>query len=146
MISFLLQCEPNQSNEIPLHSGPVLRSGVLQSSFDALTLENLRIGHLLIDHFDNITILFVITLDGLTLRKYSFFNNQLCLIEHIELKPTNIPENQWKINRAEFILETVNIIFFFFFFFPLRNLFVHFSERNSSHNNQICIETLGRTL
>jgi hypothetical protein len=92
-------------------SAPVLRSGVLHSSFNPFTLENIRIGHLLIDHFNDITILFVITLNGLELRKYSSINNQLCLIEQIQLKPTNIPENQWKINKAEFIPETVKIFF-----------------------------------
>jgi len=74
---------------------------------DILTLDNIRIGHLLIDHLNDITILFVITFDGLLLRKYSLINNQLCLIEQIQLKPRNISENQWKINKAEFISETV---------------------------------------
>ena len=104
------QCEPNQSNEIPLPSGPVLQSGVLQSSFETLTFENIRIGHLFVDHFQNMTIIFVITLDGLSLRKYSLVNNQLCLIEHIQLKPTNISDEQWKINRVEFLSETVRNI------------------------------------
>ncbi|CAF1259554.1 unnamed protein product [Rotaria magnacalcarata] len=105
------KCEPNQSNENLVSSGPVLQSGVLQSSYDALTLDNIRIGHLLINHFYDITILFVITDDSLVLRKYSLINNQqLCLIEHIQLKPTNTPHHQWKINKAEFILETKEIV------------------------------------
>jgi len=79
---------------------------------DILTLDNIRIGHLLIDHLNDITILFVITFDGLLLRKYSLINNQLCLIEQIQLKPINIPENQWKINKVEFISETVNLYLF----------------------------------
>ncbi|CAF3351512.1 unnamed protein product [Rotaria sp. Silwood1] len=104
------KCEPNQSNENLISSGPILRSGVLYSSYDPLILDNIRIGHLLINNFNDITILFVITFDSLVLRKYSLINKQLCLIEHIQLKPINIPENQWKINKAEFILETKEII------------------------------------
>ncbi|CAF3565382.1 unnamed protein product [Adineta steineri] len=104
------KCEPNQSSNIPSPSGPVLRSDVLQSSFDVLTLENIRIGHLLVDHFNGITIIFVITFDGLELRKYTLINNQLCLIEQIQLKPPDILDNQWKINKAEFISEKKLIV------------------------------------
>jgi hypothetical protein len=60
-----------------------------------------------------VTILFVITLDGLLLKKYSLVNNQLCFIEQIQLKPMNITDNQWKINKVEFISETVKKFFFF---------------------------------
>jgi hypothetical protein len=88
-------------------SGPVLRSGILQSSFDALIFDDIRIGHLLVDQLNDITILFVITLDGLLLRKYSLLNNQLCLLEQMELKPPVILINHWKINKAEFISQTV---------------------------------------
>ena len=102
-----VQCEPHQSSEIPLPSGPVLRSGVLQSSFEALPLDNIRIGQLLIDRINDITIFFVITLNGFELRKYSLINHELCLLEQIQLKPTTIPDNQWKINQAEFLSERV---------------------------------------
>ena len=105
---FLLQCERNQVNKHEISSQPVLRSGVLQSSFDVLTLDDIHIGHLLVNQVNKITVLFVVTLDGLFLRKYSLINNQLCLIEQIELKPTHILNDQWKINKAEFILETVS--------------------------------------
>lgn len=84
---------------------------------DALVLDNIRIGHLLIDHINDITIVFVITHDSLVLRKYSLINNQLCLIEHIQLKPTNISEDQWKIRKAELITETVKKQIFFSFCF-----------------------------
>jgi hypothetical protein len=46
-------------------------------------------------------------LDGLWLRKYSLLNNQLCLLEIIELKPSMILGNDWKVNKAEFISQTV---------------------------------------
>jgi hypothetical protein len=92
----------------PLPSGAVLRSGVLQSSLDALILDDIRIGHLLVDQLNDITIIFVITLDGLWLRKYSLLINQkLCLIEQITLKPPMISEENWKVNKAEFISKTV---------------------------------------
>lgn len=94
---------------MPLPSGPVLRSGVLQSTVEALTLDNIRIGHLLVDQFDDITILFVITNDGLFLKKYSLLSDHgLCLIENLELRPPHLSNNQWKVNRAEFIHETVS--------------------------------------
>ena len=68
--------------------GPVLRSGVLQPSFNALVLNDVHIGHLLVDQLNGITVLFVITLDGLWLRKYSLLADQtLCLLEQIDLKP-----------------------------------------------------------
>ena len=99
-----LQCQANHSS---LPSGPVLRSGVLQSSFAVLTFANIRIGHLLVDRLEEITVLFVITDDGSTLRKYSLLaNEQLCLLEQMELKPTTDDED-WKVNRAEFLAETV---------------------------------------
>lgn len=89
-------------------SGPVLRSGVLQSAFDALILDDIRIGHLLVDQFNDITILFVVTMDGLWLRKYSLLTNKnLCLIEQILLKPAMILEENWKVNKVEFISKTV---------------------------------------
>lgn len=103
-----VQCEPNQSNENGYVSGRVLRSGVLHSSSDALTFDDIRIGHLFTDHFNGITIYFVITSDSLFLRKYSLIQNQLCLIEQVPLKPVDLPDDQWKINRAEFIFERVN--------------------------------------
>jgi hypothetical protein len=112
--NFFFQCEFNPFNDIsPLPSGPVLRSGVLQSAFDALVLDNIRIGHLLVDQFNDITILFVITLDGLWLRKYSLLiNKNLCLIEEIPLKPPMILADNWKVNKAEFISKTVRKYFF----------------------------------
>jgi hypothetical protein len=86
----------------------VLRSEVLRSAFDALVLDGIRIGHLLADQIDNVTMLFVITLDGLWLRKYSLLsNNQLCFLEQIELKPTDVLKEQWKVNRVEWIATTV---------------------------------------
>ncbi|CAF4315487.1 unnamed protein product, partial [Rotaria sp. Silwood2] len=108
-------CEPNSSNDISsIASGRVLRSGVLQSSFDALILDDIRIGHLLVDHFYDVTVFFIITLDGLWLRKYSLITNEndkkLCLIEQIELKPSMISSNDWKVNKAEFISKTKEII------------------------------------
>ncbi len=100
----------------PIPSGPVLRSGVLQSSFDAIILDDIRIGHLLVDQLNDITILFVITLDGLWLRKYSLLTNKkLCLIEQIQLKPPMISLNDWRVNKAEFISKTVKTIFFIHF-------------------------------
>jgi hypothetical protein len=91
-----------------LPSGPVLRSGVLQSSFDALMLDDIRIGHLLVDQFNDVTILFVISMDGLWLRKYSLLiNKNLCLLEQIPLKPPFILAENWKVNKAEFISKTV---------------------------------------
>ncbi|CAF0766279.1 unnamed protein product [Rotaria sordida] len=109
------KCELNSSNNISsIPSGRVLRSGVLQSSFDALILDDIRIGHLLVDHFYDVTIFFVITLDDLWLRKYSLITNEnnkkLCLIEQIELKPSMISSNDWKINKVEFISKTKEII------------------------------------
>ncbi|CAF3442509.1 unnamed protein product [Rotaria sp. Silwood1] len=109
------KCESNSSYEIPsTPSGRVLRSGVLKSSFDALILDDIRIGHLLVDHFYDVTVVFVITLDGLWLRKYSLITNEndkkLCLIEQIELKPSMISSNDWKVNKAEFISKTKEII------------------------------------
>ncbi|CAF4416781.1 unnamed protein product, partial [Rotaria sp. Silwood2] len=109
------KCEPNSSNDISsIASGRVLRSGVLQSSFDALILDDIRIGHLLVDHFYDVTVFFIITLDGLWLRKYSLITNEndkkLCLIEQIELKPSMISSNDWKVNKAEFISKTKEII------------------------------------
>jgi hypothetical protein len=94
----------------PIPPGPILRSGVLQSSSDALILDDIRIGHLLVDQFNDITILFVITLDGLWLRKYSLLTNKnLCLLEQIELKPPMISLNEWKVNKAELIPKTVRM-------------------------------------
>ena len=103
-----LQCDKSPStNEIPLPSGPVLRSGVLQSSFDALTFANLRISHLLIDYVDDVTILFVITFDEPSLRKYSLLSNQqLCFLEQLQLRATSAEEH-WRVNKAELIGETV---------------------------------------
>jgi hypothetical protein len=92
---------------------------------------------------NDITIFFVITFDSLLLRKYSSINNQLCLIEQIELKPTNIPENQWKINKAEFISETVKIIFLIQF---SNQICILFSERNHHDHNYIRFKTFCRTL
>jgi hypothetical protein len=90
-------------------SGLVFRSGILQSSFDALVFDDIRIGHLFVDQFNDITVLFVITLDGLWLRKYSLLNNQnLCLLEKIPLKSPNISIENWKVNKAEFISKTVS--------------------------------------
>lgn len=92
-----------------LPSGPVLRSGVLHASIGALTFENIRIGHLLVDRLDeSITVFFVITADGLTLRKYSLLGNeQLCLLEQMELKSSSGSDDDWRVNRAEFLSETV---------------------------------------
>lgn len=94
-----------------ISSGRVLRSNALQPSFDPLVFDDIRIGHLLVDHFHDVTILFIITLDGLWLRKYSLITNEngktLCLIEQINLKPTSILSHDWKVNRAEFITEKV---------------------------------------
>ncbi|CAF2146086.1 unnamed protein product [Rotaria magnacalcarata] len=109
------KCDSSLSNELlPVSSGPVLRSKVLQSSFNALILDDIRIGHLLVDHFNDLTILFVITLDGLWLRKYSLIvhenDKQLCLIEQIELKPSMISSDEWKVNKAEFISQKKEII------------------------------------
>ncbi|CAF1267399.1 unnamed protein product [Adineta steineri] len=106
------KCESNQSNNISsIPLGPVLRSGVLQSSFDALVFDDIHIGHLLVDQLNDITILFVITLDGLWLRKYSLLlDRKLCLIEQIQLKPPMISANSWKINKAEFISKTKEIV------------------------------------
>ena len=62
----------------------------------------------MIDRFNDVTILFVITLDGRSMRKYSLLpNQQLCFLEQVELKPPTIPDNEWKVNRAELIAETV---------------------------------------
>jgi len=73
-----------------------------------LTFDDIRIGHLLIDQFDDFTILFVFTFDGLWLRKYSLLKNEkLCLIEQIPLKSPTIVEDNWKINQVEFISQTV---------------------------------------
>lgn len=95
-------------------SGHILRSGVFQSSVDTLILDDIRIGHLLVDHFDDITIFFVITLDGFWLRKYSLIvtenDKKLCLIEQIQLKPPLISSNNWQVNKAEFIMQTVKKI------------------------------------
>ncbi|CAF1551949.1 unnamed protein product [Adineta ricciae] len=91
--------------------GPVLRSGVLQPSFNALVLDNIHIGHLLVDQLNGITVLFVITLDGLWLRKYSLLSDQtLCLLEQIDLKPPMISIENWKINKAEMIAKTKEIV------------------------------------
>jgi hypothetical protein len=95
-----------------LPSGPVLRSGVLQSSVDAFILDDIRIGHLLVDQFDDITILFVVTMDGLWLRKYSLLiNKNLCLLEQIPIKSPKISAENWKVNKAEFISKTVRKYF-----------------------------------
>ncbi|UJR23891.1 hypothetical protein I4U23_026863 [Adineta vaga] len=86
------KCDSSQSNnESMIPSGPVLRSGVLQSSLDALIFDDIRIGHLLIDRFNDITVLFVITLV-------------------IDLKPPMILSENWKINKAELISKTKEII------------------------------------
>lgn len=97
------ECESNDSP-----SGPVLRSGILQSRLDTILLENIRIGHLLVDQLNELTVLFVITLDGLRLRKYSLLSNQkLCFLEERLLKPPMIEDRHWKINKAELIIKTV---------------------------------------
>jgi hypothetical protein len=74
-----------------------------------LTFENIRIGHLLVDRLDEITVFFVITTDGLTLRKYSLLGNdqQLCLVEQMELKSSTRSDDDWRVNRAEFLSATV---------------------------------------
>ena len=122
-------------------SSPVLRSGVLQTSFEAVALENIRIGHLLIDRVDDVTVLFVVTLNGLELRKYSLIVNQLCLLERMELKPPNVPDEQWKVNHAEFISERVG---------PFMSLCVTIDlprlEGTRSHHDGVGDETLGRPL
>ncbi len=107
------QCESNPSDDMSsFPSGPVLRSGVLQSSVNALILDDIRIGHLLVDQFDDITILFVVTMDSLWLRKYSLLiNKNLCLLEQIPLKPPRISAETWKVNKVEFISKTVRKYF-----------------------------------
>lgn len=139
-----LQCDKSPStNEMPLPSGPVLRSGVLQSSFDALTFANLRISHLLIDYVDDVTILFVITFDGPSLRKYSLLSNQqLCLLEHLQLQATSSEAN-WRVNKAELISETVKTRFFSLFSFSNSS---SISERNSAHDGSSGVEILRRPL
>ena len=100
------ECESNDIPSVPF--GPVLRSGILQSTLDTILLENIRIGHLLVDQLNDLTILFVITLDGLRLRKYSLLINQkLCFLEEMPLKPPEIEHKYWKINKAELITKTV---------------------------------------
>jgi hypothetical protein len=67
-------------------------------------------GHLFVDQFNDMTILFVITLNGLSLRKYSLLNNKnLCLLEKIPLKSPSISIENWKVNKAEFISKTVSL-------------------------------------
>jgi hypothetical protein len=125
-------------------SGLVLRSGILQSSFDVLVFDDIRIGHLFVDQFNDITILFVITLDGLSLRKYSLLINQnLCLLENIPLKSPSIPIENWKVNKAEFISKTVS---FEKLIYVKRNFFFSSSERNNYYDTFISFKNSCCTL
>ncbi|CAF2496701.1 unnamed protein product [Rotaria sp. Silwood2] len=76
------KCEPNQSNENQISSGPVLRSGVLHSSYEQIILDNIRIGHLLINYFNDKEIIMTTTISVLKLsvaRCDRFNTSNLCL-------------------------------------------------------------------
>ena len=79
---------------------------------ETILLENIRIGHLLVDQLNDVTILFVITKDGLRLRKYSLLTNQkLCFLEELLLKSSEIPDKNWKVNQVELMTKTVSCLF-----------------------------------